>query len=132
MPDFTLTPAGPFSLAASTRFLDGFAPAAYHGHSAGHLDLAFPVDDDWRTVGVHLEQLPDGAVAGEVVGTADPQAVGAQVAHILSLDVDGTAFPLVGERDPVVGRLQRRRHPAAAGPGPTWPPAAAGHLLVAL
>jgi hypothetical protein len=33
MPDFSLTPAG-------TRFLEGFAPAAYQGHTAGHLDLA--------------------------------------------------------------------------------------------
>lgn len=110
MPDFTLTPAGPFSLTASTRFLEGFAPAAYHGHTAGHLDLAFPVDGDWRTVGVHLQQEQElgGAVVGEVVGAADPEAVSAQVARILSLDVDATGFPAVGQRDPLVGRLQQR------------------------
>jgi DNA-3-methyladenine glycosylase II len=111
VPDFTLTPAGPFSLAASTRFLEGFAPAAYHGHTAGHLDLAFPVDGDWRTVGVHLQQdARSGAVAGEVVGdpAVDREAVRAQVARILSLDVDGSGFPRVGRHDPVVGRLQQR------------------------
>jgi hypothetical protein len=31
-----------------------------------------------------------------------------QVARILSLDVDGTGFPEVGRRDPVVGGLQAR------------------------
>jgi DNA-3-methyladenine glycosylase II len=95
MPDFTLTPAGPFSLAASTRFLEGFAPAAYQGHTAGHLDLAFPVDGDWRTVGVHLQQdARSGAVAGEVAGEADPELVRAQVAPILSLD----GFPGLSDR----------------------------------
>ena len=41
----------------------------------------------------------------------DPElmtAVRAQVERILSLDVDGSGFPAVGERDPVVGRLQQR------------------------
>jgi DNA-3-methyladenine glycosylase II len=109
MPDFTLTPAGPFSLAASTRFLEGFAPAAYHGHTASHLDLAFPADGDWRTVGVHLQQAErSGAVVGEVVGGVAPELVRAQVARILSLDVDGTGFPRVGQHDPVVRRLQQR------------------------
>ena len=31
-----------------------------------------------------------------------------QVERILSLDVDGSGFPTVGERDPVAGELQRR------------------------
>ena len=31
-----------------------------------------------------------------------------QVTRILSLDVDGTGFPEVGRRDPVVGGLQAR------------------------
>lgn len=68
------------------------------------------MDGDWRTVGVHLqqEQEPGGAVVGEVVGAADPEAVRAQVARILSLDVDATGFPAVGQRDPLVGRLQQR------------------------
>ena len=111
MPDFTLTPAGPFSLTASTRFLEGFAPAAYHGHTAAHIDLAFPVDGDWRTVGVRLQQDErSGTVAGEVVGdpAIDPEAIRAQVARVLSLDVNGTGFPQIGQHDPVVRRLQQR------------------------
>src|SRR6266498_2253814 len=113
MTDFTLTPVGPFSLAASIRFLEGVAPAAYNGEEVdpgldAHLDLAFPVEGDWRTVGVRVRQADDGTVVAEVVGDADQDAVRAQVTRILSLDVDGSGFPLVAERDPVVGRLQRR------------------------
>lgn len=108
MTTFTLTPCGPFSLAASARFLEGFAPAGYRGGETGHLDLAFPVEGDWRTVAVRVEQRGDGAVEVEVVGEADVEAVRAQVARILSLDVDGRGFPAVGERDPEVARLQRR------------------------
>jgi DNA-3-methyladenine glycosylase II len=113
MSDFTLVPEGPFSLAASARFLEGFAPAAYGGEGQdpgddARLDLAFPVEGDWRTAGVRVRQADDGTVAVEVVGDADPAAVRAQVARILSLDVDGSGFPAVGERDPVVGRLQQR------------------------
>jgi DNA-3-methyladenine glycosylase II len=47
-------------------------------------------------------------VVGEVFGDADPEAVRDQVARILSLDVDGSGFPAVGRRDPVVGGLQAR------------------------
>ena len=47
-------------------------------------------------------------VTGDVYGNADPEVVKAQVARILSLDVDGRGFTEVGERDPVVGRLQER------------------------
>ena len=107
MRTFSLTPRGAFSLAASTRFLEGFAPAAYHGEATGHLDLAFPVDGDWRTAAIRVEQRADGLVQVEATGQADVDAVRPQVARILSLDVDGSGFPAVGERDPVVGRLQR-------------------------
>ncbi len=114
MSGFRLPPAGPFSLAASTRFLEGFAPAAWEtpGES-GHLHLAFPVEGDWRSVGVCLRQ-PDGDVVGEVYGDGlgeglhEVEQVRAQTARILSLDVDGSGFRDVGKRDPVVGGLQQR------------------------
>jgi DNA-3-methyladenine glycosylase II len=109
MSEFRLTPRGPFSLAASARFLEGFSPAAYAGGGAeGQLDLAFAVEGDWRTAGVHLEQLDDGSVRAEVVGDAELNRVRDQVARILCLDVDGSGFPAVGVRDPQVARLQRR------------------------
>ena len=67
MTNFRITPEGPFSLEASTRFLEGFAPAAYHrAEHPNHLDLAFPVEAVWQnTVAVCLRQTSN-AVVGEI------------------------------------------------------------------
>jgi DNA-3-methyladenine glycosylase II len=107
MTSFELVPRGPFSLAAARAFLEGFAPAAHRAAGDGHLHLAFVPDGEEDAAGVCLRQ-PDGVVVGEVFGDADHEAVPGQVARILSLDVDGTGFPEVGRRDPVVGGLQAR------------------------
>ena len=107
MTTFELVPRGPFSLAASAAFLEGFSPAAHRAAGEGHLHLAFVPDGEEAAAGVCLRQ-PDGAVVGEVFGEADPDATREQVARILSLDVDGSGFPEVGRRDPVVGGLQAR------------------------
>ncbi len=106
MERFELRPRGPYALAASVRFLEGFAPAAYDGAAPGHLHMAF-IADDGAMAGVCVRD-EGGVVAGEIVGEADPSVVRTQVARILSLDVDGSGFPAVGERDPVIGRLQAR------------------------
>ena len=112
MATFTLTARGPFSLAASTRFLEGFTPAGYTGAADEPLELAFPVEGDWPTAGVRVRAHPRG-VTGEILSPANPSpelvtAIRAQVARILSLDVDGSGFAAVAERDPVVAGLQRR------------------------
>jgi len=45
----TLATRGSFSLAASTRFLEGFAPAGtVHSEAGQRLGLAFPVEGDRR------------------------------------------------------------------------------------
>ena len=122
METFTLVPRGPFSLAASIGFLEGFTPASYSGAADGMLELAFPVEGSWRTVGVRVRQdgadaaageMGTGPVRAEIVSPAAPGSdlmaeVRPQVERILSLDVDGSGFPAVGERDPVVGEVQRR------------------------
>jgi DNA-3-methyladenine glycosylase II len=121
METFTLVPRGPFSLAASIRFLEGFTPARYSGPDPadGVLELAFPVEGSWRTVGVRVRQDAAGGeadarpVTAEIVSPAEPDddlvaEVRPQVERILSLDVDGSGFAAVGERDPVVGEVQRR------------------------
>jgi DNA-3-methyladenine glycosylase II len=113
METFTLVPRGPFSLAASIKFLDGFTPATYAGAADRALELAFPVEGSWQTAGVRVRQDDAGIVTAEVVSPAEPgpdllTAVHAQVERILSLDVDGSGFPAVGERDPVAGEIQRR------------------------
>lgn len=112
MSRFILTARGPFSLAASTCFLEGFAPAAFEGSPDRPLELVFPVEGTWQTVGVRVHQQGTNVV-GEVLHPArlPPDvldAVRAQVERVLSLDVDGSGFAAVGDRDEVVGRLQRR------------------------
>jgi DNA-3-methyladenine glycosylase II len=103
---FTLRARGPYSLAASARFLEGFAPAAQAPAGSDHTHWAFATDDGAAHVGVCLQPRDDG-VALEVVG-GDGPAVRDQVERILSLDADGDEFAAVGRRDPVVGRLQQR------------------------
>jgi|SRR5947209_2911001 len=105
---FVLRPRGPHSFAAHAQFLAGFSPA--HSSAAevdGHLHLAFVPDNQEKAAGVCL-QADEESVRGEVFGEGDVDAVGRQVARILSLDIDGTAYPEVGRRDPVIGRLQER------------------------
>ena len=65
--------------------------------------MALPVEGTWQTVGVRVREHP-GCAEYEVVSPTAPSrelltAVRAQVARILSLDVDGSGFPAVGERD---------------------------------
>ncbi|MGB3681119.1 MAG: hypothetical protein WA990_01395, partial [Rubrobacteraceae bacterium] len=104
---FEIKPEGPYSFSASISFLEGFAPAAYDGGGAFHLRLAFVAGGREAVAGV-LVRSEGEVVTGEVYGEADPETVKRQVARILSLDVDGSGFPEVGGRDPVVGKLQER------------------------
>lgn len=126
---FTLTPRGPFSLLEAGGFGRGAEPAGdWPGggdfdRGEGVLRLAFCRDDLRGQVGVALSWADDGPGSGSWPGRAlrgtvsgmDPgepvEPVREQVARILSLDGDGEAFAEVGERDPLVGRLQ------AAAPG---------------
>jgi 3-methyladenine DNA glycosylase/8-oxoguanine DNA glycosylase len=102
--------SGPFDLAASARFLEGFTPAGRQSFvdRGGGLRLAFPAAPSWRPIGALVRQsTPNGPV--QVRMNAAPEDVQAAVGHvrrILSLDVDGTGFPALAERDRVVRELQ--------------------------
>ena len=105
---FEIEPLGPYSLEESANFIGAWHKAPSDGGSeGGHLHLAFLTDLGWRPVGVCLTQDKDRRVYGEVHGGGSVSEVRAQVARILSLDVDGRKWPEVGRRDPVVGRLQK-------------------------
>jgi len=106
----TITPRGPFSLAEAAMFGFGQRDAAAWD---GVLRLAFCLDGYQQQVGVEVRQDAAAVVHAAVHGPAgvDVAAVRRQVARVLSLDHDGAAFMLVGERDPVIGTLQ------AAAPG---------------
>jgi DNA-3-methyladenine glycosylase II len=106
---FTITPRGPFSLAEAATF--GFGQRDGTGWD-GVLRLAFCLDGYAEQAGVEVRQDDAADVRCTVrgaVGGAD--SVRRQVARVLSLDYDGSEFAAVGERDPVIGRLQ------AAAPG---------------
>ena len=109
---FVFSPKGPYSLAASIRYLEGFAPAAYDSESAANLEMAFCVDGHWDPVSVRVHEEA-GAVHGTVHATETlaPAVIAAavdQVERILSLDIDGRGFPDIAIDDPAVAQLQSR------------------------
>ena len=102
--DFRLEPEGPFELATSKRFLEGFTPTGQPETDDDHLILAV-LTDDWRAAAVRLWQTPE-RVLGEVVdGDADHGVVRGQVERVLSLDVDGSGFEALAEDDEVLAGL---------------------------
>ncbi|PZS20525.1 MAG: Fe-S cluster assembly protein HesB [Pseudonocardiales bacterium] len=108
---FTLRPQGPFSLRESALFGFGqrMRPAGVGSREPafdGVMRLAFCVDGYHDQVGVEVRQ-DAGAVHAVVHGDGDLAVVENQVARVLSLDHDARGFAEVGERDPVIGRLQR-------------------------
>ena len=105
-----ITPRGPFSLRAAAGF--GFGPTEGGGRpfEDGVLRYAFAADGGGYA-GVELRQeTDDAAVIATVHGDGDAAAVQAQIERVLSLDHDGERFLAVGERDSVIGELQRA-HP---------------------
>ncbi len=109
MTTISITPRGPFSLAASGRFLEGFAPARYQGHAPdGAVRLAFPADDGHSTVGAAVRQSDDGTVLADLSGDTSQAAAAAQLARVFSLDVDGSGFTRVARADPVLAGLTAR------------------------
>jgi DNA-3-methyladenine glycosylase II len=106
MNSFTIVPDGPFSLRAAASF--GFGPNTGRPRSAGgEMRLAFVTDDMRHHAAVHLAERSDGAITADVESDADQDAVRRQVLRILSLDHPGGPWAAIGERDPVLGALQR-------------------------
>src|SRR5579859_5587100 len=103
---FRLTPRGPFSLSAANERFGGWTDQQAGAQLA--VAMAFAVEGSWQPAAVVVRQSADGAVHGEVhaAGAADP--AWRQARAVLSLDVDGSGFPAVGEADPVIGDLQAR------------------------
>jgi DNA-3-methyladenine glycosylase II len=110
---FTIEPEGPFSLQLAAGF--GFGPEEGKPPAAAAvMRLAFLLDDLRTHTAVTLTQdAPDGLVAATLHPQAPAAAVEAtagQVARVLSLDHDARPYAALGQRDPVIGALQRRHH----------------------
>ena len=106
MNSFTIIPDGPFSLAAAAAF--GFGPNAGRPTPAGgEMRLAFVTDDMRHHAAVHLAERSDGAITAAIESDADPDTVLRQALRILSLDHPAGPWAALGERDPVLGALQR-------------------------
>ena len=102
---FSIAPQGPFSLELAAAF--GFGPRFSEGDDR-LMRLAFALDGMRDYAGVVVRQEPAGMIRGEAHGLSEQsiEPVRRQVARILSLDHYGEAWLQVGERDPVIGRLQ--------------------------
>jgi DNA-3-methyladenine glycosylase II len=99
-----LEPQGPFTLASAARFVAGWPPGkAQVGDD--EVRLHFLVDDWSGPARVVLRQ-EDTVVTGIVEADNEPRAI-EQAKRIVSLDHDGTGYPEVGERDPIVKELQQ-------------------------
>ena len=102
----TMPVDGPFSLAAAAGF--GFGPSTGRPFPDGDvMRLAFAADDLKHHVGAALRQNPDGSLAAEISGDADPAAAEAQIRRILSIDADPAGWLAAGQADPVLGQVQQ-------------------------
>jgi DNA-3-methyladenine glycosylase II len=69
--------------------------------------MSFPIEGADSSAAVELTQRPDGALVGQTDAPASQlDAIVRQASRSLSVDHDGTGWPAVGKRDPVIGRLQ--------------------------
>lgn len=99
---------GPWSLATSRAFWEGFAPAALPAQDDGErLRSVFRAEGDWRRAEVQVTQ-EGGTARVAVAGDGDLEAAAAQACRFLALDVDARAWPEVGRRDPVIAAAQER------------------------
>ncbi|MEA2605860.1 MAG: DNA-3-methyladenine glycosylase, partial [Chloroflexota bacterium] len=109
MRTFTIEPRGPFDLATARDFAGGFAAGiGSRAATDGSILMMFPVEGWATSAVVQVRQDADGTIHGEVFGDGDPETIERQAARSLSHDHDGTGWPGVGRRDPIVGALQER------------------------
>lgn len=104
----TVDVLGPWSLATSRKFWEGFTPGALQRQDDDTgLRTAFRVEADWSRAEVHVTQHGSRAHLA-LTGDGDLDAAAAQTCRFLSLDVDARAWPAVGDRDPVLAGAQAR------------------------
>lgn len=99
---------GPWSLATSKEFWEGFAPAALADqHDGDQLSTTFRVESDWSRAEVTVSQERSSATL-KVSGDGDLDEAADQATRFLTLDVDARDWVEVGHRDPVIADAQRK------------------------
>ena len=109
---FNLRFTGDYSLESSVSLAAkaSFVESLYKDHDGNVLDLAFPLEGSWRTVGVRINQHDEG-VSVNVRANPNNAAINDirdQLERILSLDIDGDGFADITNRDQVVAELWKR------------------------
>jgi DNA-3-methyladenine glycosylase II len=109
---FSHEPSGPFTLATTGDYFGRWLALA---DDPAAIAMAFPVEGWHTSAAVIGRQSAGGAIHGEVVCAGGDDADGGipsrawrQALAVLSLDCDGSGWPVVGQRDPVIGDLQQR------------------------
>lgn len=106
--DVAVEVTGPWSLATSKRFWEGFTPSALTGPTdPDRLHTVFRVDHDWSRA--ELDVTQDGTTAQLTLnGDGDLDAAATQVCRFLSLDIDARGWTEVARRDPVIADAQQQ------------------------
>lgn len=104
---FPIRPLGPYSLAASARFIAGWSPAEGLASAEGDMvRLCFALDSFQGQTGVAIRETDEGLLAART-GDGSLEEVRRQTERILSLDHDASDLEGVFRRDEVVARLHR-------------------------
>jgi DNA-3-methyladenine glycosylase II len=107
MPGATvITLQGPFAWSASFDMLTTWQPVRHFARADGTGVLGFGLDGSFEPAGAIVRE-DGGQLTIEIGGTRATAAAVAQVSRMFSLDVDATDYPLVGRRDPAIGRVMR-------------------------
>ena len=101
MYESSLQAQGPFDLLHQNQFFNGW-PVRADGKT---IVMAFPIEGEWTSAAVEVTQSSHGSVSLTVHGPSGAAAA-TQAMAALSLDVDATDWPRVGEQDPRLGALQ--------------------------
>jgi DNA-3-methyladenine glycosylase II len=98
------------ALATRAAFISPMRKAP-EAESGKFLDLVFPVDGSWNTIGVSVEQVNKEVIAHLAANPGDEPiaSIRNQLEHILGLDIDGTGFARLGQKDEVIAALQQER-----------------------
>ena len=103
---FDFLPKGPFELSNQNRYFGGWPTL---NNNPEVIVMAFPVEGWIGSAAVTLQQSADGRIIGNIYGSnAVFEKARQQALACVSLDIAGENWPLVGQRDGILGELQNK------------------------